>query len=201
MSPIIRPELVGLSFFALAIAAQSQAKLEGRGSAQRFVSEKYGFSMSVPAGWSARLSPRDRPVYVNYPASRDLPQLRLPEGGAMIAVMANETSPGRRLASTLSEWAVDDMHNDADGSPTSPESFEMPMASGTKDAIILSYDSAVFGLNEQKQHHVAIYWEFDKKFFAAHLYYVAGDPKGTALERVFLSTVRSFRPLRSSGKR
>lgn len=184
-----------VSFVILTIAAHGQGKLEGRGTAQRFISEKYGFSLAVPQGWSTRLSHDQIPVYVNYPDSRALPQLRLPRGGAMIGIVAKETLLGRRSGNSLPEWAANDMRIETDGTPTSPEPFEMPGQSDAKDAIILSYDSAIFGAGEQKQHCVAIYWEFKERPFAAYLHYIAGDPKAVALARVFVNTVRSLRPL------
>jgi hypothetical protein len=201
LSLTTRLRLARVATVVLTIAAQGQGNPEGGRAAHPFVSEKYGFSIAVPPGWSARLSHNDTPAYVNYPASRALPQLRLPEGGALISVVVNETLYGRHSGNSLREWAVNDMRIETDGTPASPKPFEMPLVSDVKDAIILSYDSAIFGAGEQGQHCVAIYWEFRGKPFAAYLHYVANDPKGVALERIFLTTVRSFRPLRSSDKR
>jgi hypothetical protein len=201
MSPMTHLRLAGLSFVMLTIAAQAQGKLEGRGAAQRFVSEKYGFSISIPTGWRVEL-PVDRLLLYNYPASRALPQGRLPEGGAQIAVIMKETLSGGRLyGNSLSEWAANNMRIETDGTPASPEPFEMPRESGTMNAITLSYDTAIFGIGQQGQHMVTVYWEFERKFFAAYLYYVANDPKGAAVEKVFLNTVRTLRPLRRPNKR
>lgn len=183
----------------LSITAHAQGKLEGSGAARRFVSEKYAFSIDVPVGWTTRLT-EDTPLYFNYPASRALPQGRLPKGGAMISVITKETLSGRRFGNTLSEWALKDMDNEAGDTPTSPRSFQMPRESSTTQAIVLSYDSATFSVNEQKQHCVAIYWVFDQKYFAAYLFYISNDPSRIAFEKVFQSTVRSFRPLRSPQK-
>jgi hypothetical protein len=95
MSPMTHLRLAGLSFVMLTIAAQGQGKLEGRGAAQRFVSEKYGFLIAIPTGWRVEL-PVDRLLLYSYPASRALPQGRLPEGGAQIALIMKETLSGNR---------------------------------------------------------------------------------------------------------
>jgi hypothetical protein len=92
------------------------------------------------------------------------------------------------------------MRIETDGTPASPERFEMPRECGTRNAITLSHDTAIFGIGQQGQHMVAVYWEFEQKFFAAYLYYVANDPKAAALETVFADTVRTFRPLRNQDK-
>jgi hypothetical protein len=190
-------KLAVLSFVMLTMAAHGQGNLEGRGKARRFVSEKYGLSMFIPTGWRVEL-PVDRLLAYSYPATRALPQGQLPNGGASIVViMRKPLSEERRYGRTLPEWAAKDMEIEADGNPASPSAFQMPQESGTQDAISLSYDSAILGIGQQQQHEVAIYWEFKGSFFAAHLFYIAGDPKGTALEKLFLDTVRSFRPLPS----
>jgi len=115
--------------------------------------------------------------------------------------MRDPLSEQRRYGSTLSEWAVNDMRIEADGNPTSPSAFEMPRESGARNAISLSYDTAILGIGQQGEHMVTIYWEFKQKFFAAYLYYVVGDPKGPALEKTFRNTVRSLRPYPVSDKR
>lgn len=86
------------------------------------------------------------------------------------------------------------------GNP-SVEPLEMPEQSGVSRAVVSSYDEATFSPDEQAQHCVSVFWEFKQKLFAAHLNYVANDPKGPALKKLFLETVRSIRPLDGAEKR
>ncbi len=176
--------------------AAGQVKLAGRGGAQRFVSEKYKFSVAVPTGWSVRLSPQDHPVFVNYPASQDLPQLRLPKGGAMLSVLTGDIRFGARSPASPAEWAAIDMRNEAQ-TQSSPERFEMPEESEAGNAIVLSYDLAVYAESSQKQHRLAVYWQTGQTLFAAYLDCISDDPKLRAFEDVFRRTVRSLRPLRN----
>ncbi len=186
---------VSFPLVILTIAGQAQGKLEGPGAAKRFISEKYGFSTYVPMGWRIEL-PADRLLLYNYPASRALPQGQLPKGGAQITVVMKDALSGERpYGNTLQEWATNDMRIETGSTPSSTERFEMPRESGAKNAITLSYDTAIFGIGQQKQHIVDVYWEFKQKYFAGYLYYVANDPKGAVLEKTFLNTIRSFRPL------
>jgi len=182
----------------LALVAQGQGKLDSRAGERRFVSEKYEFSMAVPRGWRVKL-PDELPLYFNYPDSRALPQGRLPDGGAYISVVVSENLSGRRYGGSLSQWAVKDMHIETHAPPPSPLPFAMPRESDAKNAIELSYDSEAFERGQQQEHEVAIYWEYRGRFFNAHLSYVAADPSGAAIERVFLDTVRSFRPIQRPG--
>jgi hypothetical protein len=180
--------------------ADGQGRLEGSGAARRFISEKYGFSIAVPRGWLVDPS-KDTPVYFSFsPAEAEdfNRQLRLPRGGAVISLVAQESLP-MRSSRTLSDWAVADARGTSAESP-SARPFETPTESGMTSAIVSSYDTATFGPDDRSEHHVSIFWEFREKRFAAHLLYPAHDPKGTEFEKVFLQTVRSIRPMGKGSK-
>ena len=133
-------------------------------------------------------------MYINFSSAGATSQLTLPKGGASIVVVVQENLPGRdRLSSSPSEWAVSDARGVASGSPSIRE-LEMPEESGGSRAILSSYNVATFSPDEQPQHCVAIFFEFDKKLFAAHLTYVANDRNGPAIEYSFVSIIRSIRP-------
>jgi len=184
--------------FAIALLAISalrgQGRLEGRGAARRFVSDKYGFSIAVPPGWHVALE-KDTPMYINFSSARGLSQLELPKGGASIVVGCQEDLPGRnRLGKSPLEWAASDARVLSSGNPLI-EPLEMPKESGASRAVMSSYDDATFGPDDQAQHCVAIFWEFNRRLFEAHLNYLADDRNGPALKEAFLDTIRSIRPL------
>jgi hypothetical protein len=172
-----------------------QGRVEGRGAARRFASPKYGFSMALPVGWG--VSPGlDTPVLFHAPPSGTFGQATIPKGGAVITVEPHDATSGReRSAATPEAWALADVGAEAkDSPPVKP--FEMPLESRAMHAVVGSYDERTFSPDEQPHHAVAVFWEFDRMMFAAHLRYNVNDPEGPAFERIFLETVRSFRPLK-----
>lgn len=192
-----------VAFLVIALVAANdaggQGRLEGSGSGNRFISEKYGFSMAVPPGWHVSLE-KDTPMFINFSSAEGRSQLTLPKGGAVIVVVAQDALPGRhRLGSSTMEWATTDARGVSSGSP-SIKPLQVPKESGVSQAVMSSYDVATYSPDEQAQNCVAAFWEFDQKLFAAHLYYVARDPKGSELEKIFVNTVRSIRPLEKSEK-
>jgi hypothetical protein len=170
--------------------ALSQGSVEGHGSARRFLSQKYGFSMAVPPEWSVSTG-LDTPVYFCAPRSARFVQDQIPKGGAVIT-----TEFGQRRARTPEEWAHADALAEASTAPPI-EKFQFPPESGASHAVMCAYDEAKFSLDERKQHSVAIYWEFHGGLFASRLRYNSDDKAGPSFEEVFLQTVRGIRPLRS----
>jgi hypothetical protein len=187
-----------VSVLAMAISALptfGRGRLETRGGARRFVSEKYGFSIGVPSGWLVDPS-KDTPFYFSFSpsaAGEFNHQLELRNGGAVITVLAQETIPGPHPAD-LSAWATADARGVSAESP-SINPFDMPPAAHVAAAIISSYDSATYGAGDRPEHRVNIFWELRKKRFAAHLMYLAHDPKGSSFTTVYFNTIRSIRPI------
>jgi hypothetical protein len=183
-------------FLAVLLAGPGvgEGRVEGRGAARRFVSENYRFSMAVPVGWGVSIG-LDTPVFFYAPSSARFIQDNIPQGGAVITTEPHDAvSRESRPTTTPEEWALADTR--ASVSNRSPiESFLMPRASGVSRAVTCSYDEPTFSPDQRTQHSVAIFWEFEKKLFAAHLNYNRGDPRGPAFEKVFLRTIRSLRPL------
>lgn len=178
----------------LAVPAASRGRIEGRGAQRRFISQKYGFSMTVPVGWgvSTRL---DTPVFFYAPSSERFVQDAIPQGGAVITIEPHDTVSGlSKSAATPETWALANARAIASSDP-SIEPFQIPKESGASHAVICSYEEAKFSPDQRTQHSVAIFWEFELKLFAAHLNYNANDSAGPAFEKVFLQTVRSVRPL------
>jgi hypothetical protein len=179
-------------FAVLVVApALSQGSVKGHGSARRFISQKYGFSMAVPADWSVSIG-LDTPVYFYAPRSARFVQDQIPKGGAVITTESGQRWPAR----TPEEWAHADALSEASTAPPI-EKFQFPPESGASHAVMCAYDEAKFSLDERKQHSVAIYWEFRGGLFAARLRYNTDDKAGPSFEEVFLQTVRGIRPLRS----
>jgi hypothetical protein len=183
-------------FLTVLLVAPSagQGRVEGRGDARRFISEKYEFSLAVPVGWGVSAG-LDTPVFFYSPSSERFGQSSIPEGGAVITVESHDAVSGRaRSATTPDAWARADTRAVASSVP-SIESFEFPTESGASHAVMCSYDEAAFTPDQRTVRSVAIFWEFRNKLFAAHLNYNAGDSNAPALQRVFLQAVRSTRPL------
>lgn len=188
--------MIGWIAFA---APHGQGRLEEHGGARRFVSDQYGFSIAVPSGWHVSLE-KDTPMFINFSSARGLSQLAFPKGGASIVVVAQDTLPRQhRLGNTPPEWAVANARGVSAGSP-SIKPLDMPIQSEVSRAVVSSYDDATFSPDDQAQHSVAAFWEFNRRLFSAHLTYVASDPNGPALQKLFLETVRSIRPLEKSPK-
>jgi len=173
--------------------AAAHGRLSGRGAARTFVSDKYRFSMAVPADWGVSTA-LDTPVFFYAAPGQKFSQDAIPPGAAVIAVEPQEkASREARTASTPETWAVTDA--DAFGSSIpSVERFPVPDNSGISGAVWCSYDEPRYSRDQRMQHVVAIFWRFDRKLFAAHLRYNAGDPSGLAFERVLFRAVRSIRP-------
>ncbi len=178
----------------LAGLAASKGRIEVRGQAREFVSDRYGFSMAVPPGWGASVE-LDTPVFFYAPDSEKFVQAEIPNGGAVLTTECHDTISGlARSATTPEAWARVDMRISASG--VSPiESFKFPRESGVSHAVISSYNELTFSPDQRVQHSVAIFWQFGETLFAAHLNYNASDRNGPALQRAFLRTIRSFRPL------
>jgi hypothetical protein len=169
--------------------ASGQGRIQLDGGEKRFINETLGFSIGVPSGWSVTPD-RDAPIFTNFRPSEAHAQLELPRGGAIIIV---DQGPPGALSKPLSQWAKEDVRGLSSGAP-SVGSFVPPAAAEITDAISITFDTATFGPDDQKQHCVSVYWEFRRQRFSAHLSYVFGDPRGRAHERVLLEAVRSFRP-------
>jgi hypothetical protein len=183
-----------LAGLLIAPAARGQGRLDERGRSRRFVSEKYGFSMAVPPGWFV-FSGGDTPVFFNSAPPGGFFQGIPPKGGAVISVLAHETVTGlSRSARTPRDWALADAHGASSDNP-SIKPLDMSRKSGVSEAFVSSYDETTFSPDEPDQHCVAVFWEFDRRLFAAQLNYLASDPNGPALTKLLLETVRSVRPI------
>lgn len=181
-------------------AANGEGKVQGQGAGKRFVSVKYGFSMSVPRGWGVSTA-LDTPVYFFASPSQRFVQDAIPSGGAVIAVESHDATSGLSgSATTPRGWAVADARGEASGTPEI-EALEMPKESGTSAVVESSYDEETFSPDERKKHCIAVFWEFGGELFAARLRFNAGDSIGPEVTKVFLETIRSIRPfLKASGR-
>jgi hypothetical protein len=175
-------------------SAYGQGRLEEHGREQRFISEKYGFSMEVPHRWLVDPS-TDTPIFFSFSpslAGNFNQQLKLPKGGAVISVVAQEDTPGQRFTD-LWAWATADARADSVQNP-SIEFLQVPPTTGISKAVISSYDVPAFGPDDRAEHRVNIYWEFQHRQFVAHLMYLAKDSKGTDFDRILMDAVRGIRP-------
>jgi hypothetical protein len=77
--------------------------------------------------------------------------------------------------------------------------FDVPPETGITAAVISFFDSAVFGPQDQSEHHVSTFWEFQSQLFASHLLYPANDPKGPDFENILRDNFRSIR--RTAGQK
>jgi len=159
--------------------------------------------MAVPRGWFGGFMEDAQsgvPMFLNFNPGKIHPRGdRLPNGGAVIGVVAGDELPGAgsppKWLRSPRDWLSDDVRA-ARPSPTPVIApMEFPREAGVPNAAMVAYDVPAYSPQEQQQHCVRIAWEFEKKLFGAHLFYVRGDPKGPLYERAFLETIRSIRPL------
>jgi hypothetical protein len=120
----------------------------------------------------------------------------LPAGGATIAVNAQGELASRDGRESLQGWA------ERDADPGNPETVKearvsLPDATGIASAISTSFDLKRYSADEQSQHEVNIYWSFQGNLFAAHLLYVATDPKAAKYETTLHSLIEGMRPIGS----
>jgi hypothetical protein len=120
-------------------------------------------------------------------------QLRLPTGGAVINVTAWDRLLRRSGDESLAGWAHLDAVGAALGTMISHE-LDVPPSTEISEAILVSFDEATFGPDDQAQRGVSVYWAYRRQKFAAHLFYVVGDRKGVEYERVLRQIVLSIRP-------
>lgn len=163
------------------------------GAPKRVVVKGYGFSVEPPARWNTGIGKDGLPLFTNIPWSKLGAQGLLPEGGATINLVAWDELPRRKGDESLLGWAHLDAAPPGLGSRKVDE-LTVPASTGITDAISVSLDEAVYSPDEQRQHDSSVYWTFRRKKFAAHLFYVVGDPRGAQYEDVLRQVVRSIRP-------
>jgi hypothetical protein len=167
---------------------------DSRVSSKRIHLRTYGFSLQPPTGWHTALDKDDLPIFVNFPWSKMQAQLRLPAGGAVINLVAWAKLPRRRGDESLIGWSHLDDVRAAPGTVVS-DSLHFPASTETSDALLVSFNEATFGPDDQPQREVSVYWTFRREKFGAHLFYLVGDPHGMAYEAILHQIVASIRPL------
>src|SRR5579862_7004993 len=108
-SRVSRPAVVLAMAFALVATTYGEGKLEGKGNARRFVSQKYGFSIGAPPRWLVDAA-KDTPMFFSFSPSEAAEfnqQAQLPKGGAVISVLAQDALPGPHPGD-LFAWATID---------------------------------------------------------------------------------------------
>jgi len=185
------PLIVWLSSFFL-----GQRPAAHPGLPKRIPVPKYGFSVERPDAWRARVWWKDGlPIFVNFPWSEMGAQLTLPEGGASINLISFEDAHRRRRRDdSLAGWANFDAALAAPGTLASAP-LDVPAPTGISEALLTSFNVATFSRDDQAQRHVSVYWAYRKEKFAAHLFYVVGDPKGASYGNVLRQVVFSIRPV------
>jgi len=139
-------------------------------------------------------------MFINFnPRSAPEQPDRLPKGGATIGVTAANEMPGAEsspkwLRSTH-DWAADEARNGGMISNPNISPIAFPQESGVSEAVMTAYDDPTFSPDDQNHHSVLVFWKFNGKLFSGHLTYVKGSAEGPQLEKIFLETLRSTRPL------
>ena len=75
------------------------------------------------------------------------------------------------------------------------ETLRLPDSTEIREAVLVSFDEATYGPDEQAQRSVSVYWIFRGEKFAAHLSYLVGDPRGFSSENTLKGTVAGIRPI------
>ncbi|MGC2657243.1 MAG: hypothetical protein WA324_04640 [Bryobacteraceae bacterium] len=152
------------AFFAITltaawVSADGYGRVEGFGHAARFVSDKYGFSIAIPTGWGIDAS-GNTPFYFSFSPAEGKEFnhfLRLPKGGAVITIIAEEELPGPRSKhERLSDWATQDVRTSAD-QISAIRPFDMPKETSISRAITTGYDTEISGPDDQSQHNENIF--------------------------------------------
>ena len=73
--------------------------------------------------------------------------------------------------------------------------LEVSPSTEISEAILVSFDDATYGPDDQAQHEINAYWTFRHKKFAAHLFYLVGDPQGPEYVTILKRILLSIRPL------
>ncbi len=192
---MIRPRAVGIvSLLALAALATYRG---ANAQPKRVQLKDHGFSLEVPSRWNVAINPDGLPMLTNFPFSKLQPQLTLPEGGAMINFIAWAHLTRRSGDESLPGWARLDEKGSAKP-PVASGVLETRPDSGVSTAITTSFDEKTYSPDDQRQHEFSVYWIYRDQKFAAHLFYLAGDPKGQYYEDTLGSIVRSTKPLASA---
>ena len=161
---------------------------------RRVLIRTYQFSVLPMPGWRTGTDKDGMPIFVNFPWSKMQPQLRLPKGGAIVNLVAWDSLLRRHGDESLTGWAHLDAVNAEPGTVISQNVDALPPAE-IAEAILLSFDEATFGPNDQQQHEMNAYWTFRLKKFSDHLSYIVGDPRGREYEDALRHLVLSVRPL------
>jgi len=159
----------------------------------RIAAHAYGFSFEVTDGWNVALGSDGLPLFANFPWSSLQAQGILPKNGATIHIIAFQGLPRRRGDETLDGWARLDAVN-AMASTLTIEALTVPPVARIPEAVFSSFSETAYSSDEQHQHDASVYWRFGRERFAAHLFYVEGDPRGKLYEAVLKNVVRSLRP-------
>ncbi len=154
----------------------------------------HGFSVEVPKGWNVAINPDNLPMFTNFPFSKLQPQLTLPKGGAIINFIAWAGLTRRSGDESLSGWGRLDARGSAKATVVAGD-LQTPLSSGISGAITTAFDNPTYGPDDQAQREFSVYWIFQTQKFAAHLFYVTGDPNGPYYENTLKSIVRSVTPL------
>ena len=190
MSRLEIPLAVALSLLCMGQGRDQQARVRPK----RIPIRMYAFSIEAPDGWRAGIGKDVLPMFVNFPWSKMQAQLRLPAGDATINVVSWTSLVRRKGDELLTGWARLDAARAASGSVNSSV-LVTPPSTGISEAILMSFDEATFGPDDQAQRDVSVYWTYQRENFAAHLSYVLGDPKGGQYENTLRQIVFSVRPL------
>ncbi len=169
------------------VAQQSSASTTFRCS-------RYGFSMQAPMGWNGSMGPHELPFFFNFTPSRGLGKGLLPDSGATINTVARDNLPRTPGDDSLAGWARARQHN-AIGGPYRGKSLQLPSVTGIGRALRVSFDTKTYSPTDQKQHKTSVYWEFNGKYFATHLFYIVGDPSALVYEHLLIEVLESVRPV------
>jgi hypothetical protein len=138
-------------------------------------------------------------MFFSFDPGDTIPVIHLPEGGATVhmgvvyGTPKGGTSP--QWLRTLRDFAIGVARGGGDTDPVITP-IDFPPEAGISEAFVVNWDLPIKSPPREVHHSVMICWEFGGMFLDACLHYVKGDPKGAAHEKVFLETIRGFRPIR-----
>jgi hypothetical protein len=161
--------------------------------ARRVVSDKCGYSFSVPPGWYISAS-NPAPYLFNFsPKYLQGPSIGPPDGGADIGVVADSHDVG-----TIDRWI--EIEQKVEGA-TIVKTLELPAATGITRAVEATWSESIGGLTQTAPVvTIAVYFVFRGQAFAAYLSFNGDDKASSQYIETLMTLLKSFCPVGRAAK-
>ena len=156
--------------------------------AERFVSTKYGYSVSLPSGW--HFSDDGTSLFLfNYSPRLAVGQSWIPKGGAEMRIVGRPLD-GRAASEALERW-ISNVVRIADPGSASVDHASTLAIAGAADMTRVTYDFTR-AEGEACQRIVGYFFSFHGRLFLASLTYRRDNARGASYEQVLLGILKSM---------